>query len=1010
MNHPQVASNHPDGTRFVDVLRRELRQATRVEAAVSFLRFSGLGLILQELQDFVARGGQLRLLTSTYLNVTQPDALRALMSWLPAGALRVFDAHADLGLGGGGPGFHPKVWIFAEGSLAPRPHSESAAEPGARPSDAPPDAAPSAPASTRCWVGSSNLTRGGLAANLELNALHTDPGVAEALGRELRHLWDHPATRIPDTAFLAAYAARYLAAAPGNRVRSPTMAPSGQAAPASSAPSTAGPPAPTLVAAEPASSWGVAAPGPAAPDAPRKIPNEAQREALSRLAALREHDERRAVIIAATGIGKTLLAAFDAAAVGAQSILFASHRLEHLRQAQRAFAEVLPRHTTALLDGQSEPRFAREATPSGPHVLCASIQTLARRPELSARRWDYVVIDELHHAAGASYATVLARLDADFLLGLTATPERQDGHDVLALCDHNVAWEVRLPEAIRRGWLVPFHYFGVDDTTVDYSRIPWRNGSFNPEDLDHALAVEARAELALRHALEKGYDGHARATVGFCVSRRHARFMASAFRARGQLAEAVTGETPISAREALYERFSDRGDPLAWLFVADILNEGVDLPAINSILFLRPTESPTLFLQQLGRGLRHHPDCQVLTVVDLVGHHRSAWLPLTCLADPAALPGPASFQSRDVVLTPPAGCAFLLEDRTREMLARIVSHSGATRRRVTEGWERLRRELGAAPWPVDFIGRETGFSPEDVLSVFSTWSRARVALGDAEPWEVALGHDDPLQAFLSRCEKDWQAQRCHPYALVWALVTCPDDPRAGLAAFLDRFPRWRVELELADPKALRDDLPGLSTVEKKLDGLVVSGRLLPRILGALPPEALQREVERRLLYRLARDYHLRHGGVLRDPSALVRWRRYSRAEILHHFGRQYDPARHNAGVLTFQEPEWRDDIVLITSLDTSDAKATHQYRNGFDGPATFRWQSQNRNTPESEPGLRLITPGRARLHLFVQERKGQDAIYCGCVTPTRHEGSRPINVWFRLETPLPEGVLKVMNA
>lgn len=914
---------------MLDVCREGMARADEVHIAVSFLRFSGLGLLLDDLRRIRERGARLRLLTSTYLGVTQPDAIAALAKLLPQGDLRVFDAAT--------PGFHMKVFLFGGAALQ------------------------------ECWVGSSNLTKGGLSTNFELNLCHRDPDVVQAVHRDFALAWQHPAARVPDAAFIEAYAAR-IAQAELQSWRH--VAPPAGVADAWPAPGASGLTHPARHAPE---------------------PNEAQVEALARLGELRQCGERRAIVIAAPGIGKTYLAAFDALAARAQKILFVSHRLEHLRQALDTFVRVIPRISAGLVDGNH--------AYDGASMVFGSIQALHNQPRLLDRAWDYVVIDEFHHAEAKSYRALLDAANAGFLLGLTATPERQDGHDVVRLCDYNVAWEVRLPEAIRRAWLVPFHYFAVADELVDYASIPWRSGRFDPGALESALIIDERVDLALRHALEKGFDGRRRATVGFCAGRRHAAFMAEAFQARGLHAKHVTGDTPIDERQAIYRAFADPFHPLEWLFVADVLNEGVDIPAINSILFLRPTDSATIFIQQLGRGLRLHPDCEVLTVVDLVGHHRKAWLSLQVLDDPKALPGPSTVTDLPVTITPPLGCEIMLDDRTRQMLKKVDVHGRKRRDRCVETYERMRAELGTPPYPVDFIGRAEDVEPEDFRAVFGSWIACRKAMQDAEPWEAGLAEAHPLQVLLGHCERNWQAPRVTPYACLWGAVVHPDYPLAGYRAFFERFPRWRTEaiIEL-------DAASAAESVAKKLGSLWQGTGLDPRIFEPLAAAGVVLEVERRLQLVLERDFRARHGGVLRRPEDLVRWKRYARPEIINHFGQQFDPARHNTGVITFTEPAMARHIVLVTKLDTSTAQTQFHYRNAFSDSETFMWQSQNRNTPDSDPGRRLVTPGLAEIHLFVQERSHTGAVYCGLVEPIRHASSQPIDVWFRLRHALPERV------
>jgi len=905
-----IASNQPHGQRMLEVVRAGLERAVRADIGVAFLRFSGLHLLVDDIRRFRQRGRELRVLTSTYQCHTQPEAVRALTELIAPANVKVFDND--------GRGFHMKAFLF---------HGQ--------PSD--------------CWIGSSNLTKGGLTSNYELNLLQQEPvAFAEAQG-EFEAAWNDCCSYPLSEELYRDYRRRYLA---------------------SNGPTNQQP----LLVAEPG---------------PGRQPNEAQREALQRLHELRRAGEKKAVVIAAPGIGKTFLAAFDCHAARASNILFISHRLEHLRQALYTFLEVMPNLDAGLApasDWQSRP------------FVCATIQALKGHSAVVEREWDYVVIDEFHHAEAKSYRNLLGSLSTRFLLGLTATPERADGHDVLRICDYNVAYEIRLPEAINRKWLLPFHYFAVNDDVVDYNAVPWRRESFDPAAQENALSVEPRVELALKHALEKGFDGPRRATVGFCAGRKHARFMAEAFRQRGLEAECVTGDIPVEHRERIYADFANAAHPLEWLFVSDVLNEGVDIPAINSLLFLRPTDSATIFIQQLGRGLRLHPDCQVLTVIDLVGSAEAAWTSLRSLHDDRDAGRQPVIERAGVQLTPPRDCEFLLDERTQEILQKVERKGSQRKEACRAAYERLKLEIGYPPYPVDLLGRADMPEMTAYRSVFEDWIGCRQAMGDAEEWERQLVPNHPLRKLLARCERDWQAQRVHPYALLWGAVKRPGNLEAGYAAFFERFPRWSVE------QAALPSTRARATLSRELESLWDGDRLPPEVLEPLPQSLLLEQVESRLQYVLERDFITRHGGVLRQPGDLRLWTRYSRSEIVNHFGRQYDPTVHNQGILTFK-PEHPDHLAIIAKLDTSTAKASHRYVNGFPDSRHFQWQSQNKNTPETEPGYRLVTPGAAFIHLFVQERAHARPVYCGLVRPVQHRSSKPIEVIFQLASPVPETLL-----
>ncbi len=349
------------------------------------------------------------------------------------------------------------------------------------------------------------------------------------------------------------------------------------------------------------------------------VPHLVQREALEALERARSRGTRAGLVVMATGLGKTFVAAFDSRHF--QRVLFVAHRAEILRQSRDSFRRVRPEADLGLFN-------AEERMPTA-EVVFASVQTLVRRlDEFAPDAFDYVVVDEFHHAAAASYRRIIDHFQPRFLLGLTATPERMDGQALLALCGDEDAplFECNLVDGIRRELLCPFEYFGVHDS-VDFSPIPWRNGKFDSDALTKAVETRERADHALR-------EWRARAqkrTLAFCCTVSHADFMARHFISAGVRAVAVHSETTSAPRAESIERL--KAGELDVVFSVDVFNEGLDVPSVDTILMLRPSESPVVFLQQLGRGLRRDQPGKVLRVVDFIGNHRSFFLkPRTLLS------------------------------------------------------------------------------------------------------------------------------------------------------------------------------------------------------------------------------------------------------------------------------------------------------------------------------------------------------------------------------------------
>ena len=357
-------------------------------------------------------------------------------------------------------------------------------------------------------------------------------------------------------------------------------------------------------------------------------PRPFQLRILEALTAARQNKSMRNLIVAATGTGKTVISALDYKrtcdeAGQKEKLLFVAHRKEILEQSLSCFRTVLrDQNFGELLFDGAEPQ-------EWSHVF-ASVQSLqSKRPweALGAEHFKFVVIDEAHHWTAASYRPLFEHLKPDILLGLTATPERMDGSRIVDDFGGHFTAEIRLPEALEEKLLCPFHYFGVSDNIDLAEERFWRNGKYDQKEVESVLTgddirAKQRAALVLDaiHRYQPDLDGVK--GVGFCAGEKHAHYMADCFRRAGITATVILGTTNKLKRAEALQDF--REGKIAFLFTVDVLSEGIDIPEINMVLFLRPTESLTVFLQQLGRGLRHAPNKDCLTVLDFVGQtHRN---------------------------------------------------------------------------------------------------------------------------------------------------------------------------------------------------------------------------------------------------------------------------------------------------------------------------------------------------------------------------------------------------
>ncbi len=462
-------------------------------------------------------------------------------------------------------------------------------------------------------------------------------------------------------------------------------------------------------------------------------PHAIQREALDALAAARAERRGRALVVLATGLGKTWLAAFDVVAAfrdapAPPKVLFIAHREEILDQAAVTLGAALmrrwPRATVDFCVGA--------AGELGADLVVASVQKLSREPWLeraASYRWDYVIVDEVHHATAPSYRRVLDALDAAFVLGLTATPGRDDEADLLGLFDDHLAFRADLDRGIESGLLVPFRYFGLRDTT-DYAHIPWRNRRFDPAALAEAVQTQARMER-LWEAWQS-HPGHR--TLVFCASLAHANFVRDWLSSKGVRVAAVHSGEGSDDRSLALARL--RAGELDAVAAVDMFNEGVDLPAVDRVAMLRPTESSVLFLQQLGRGLRLAPGKDAVTVIDFVGNHKVFLERMRMLVSLGARqPGTDALAAllETGQTTLPAGCSVDVELEAIDLL-RHIRRSG--RSELERAYRELRDLRDDRPTVGDLY--RLGLEPGRLRGPGRGWFDFVRSEGDLTPDELAV--------------------------------------------------------------------------------------------------------------------------------------------------------------------------------------------------------------------------------------------------------------------------------
>lgn len=361
-------------------------------------------------------------------------------------------------------------------------------------------------------------------------------------------------------------------------------------------------------------------------------PNKMQQEALTALEKLQQDNKQKALLISATGTGKTYLSAFAVKKAKPKRLLFLAHREQILKQACKTFAKIIPDIQYGILSANHKD-FHKP-------YLFATINMLSKEENLTQftpTHFDYIIIDETHRAGASSYLKILNYFQPQFLLGMTATPERTDGFDIYQLFDHNIAYEIRLNQAMQENLLCPFHYFGITDITVDDQEIN-DNSTFND------LTTDARVTHIINQSQYYGFSGERLRGLIFCSQIEEAQILSQKFNERGFNTIALSGkdsqETRTNAIHKLEQK--ERSTGLDYIFTVDIMNEGIDIPAINQIIMLRPTKSAIIFVQQLGRGLRKYPQKDYVVILDFIGNYQNNFM------IPIALSGDTSYNKDNI--------------------------------------------------------------------------------------------------------------------------------------------------------------------------------------------------------------------------------------------------------------------------------------------------------------------------------------------------------------------------
>ena len=682
---PSFVSNNPEkGKKVISSIEGELQDCERFQISVAFITMGGITPLLQKLKELERKGIPGEILTTNYLNFSEPKAL-AKLNELNNITLKMYDVEAA------DNGFHTKGYIFKKEEVY------------------------------RIILGSSNMTGTALTSNIEWNTriISTEQGeVADQIVKEFNQLWNSDYA-LDFEKFYEIYKARYEIIKHQREEAKRDAIPSFEKY--------------TLT------------------------PNSMQEEFIVNLRKIIEKGEERALLISATGTGKTYASAFAMRELGFKRVLFIVHRAQLAKQAKKSFERVFNNSITMGIVGDGKHEYDC-------NFVFAMVETLNRDEHLfkyAKDAFDCIILDEAHHSPANTYQKIMNYFTPKLFLGMTATPDKRDDHiegrNVYELFHHQIALEIRLQKAMEDNLLCPFHYFGISDIAMLNDKV-FKGKSVTEKDFN-LLTSEERVNHVIEQAEYYGYSGDRVKGLIFCSRNKECDTLSRMFNERGYRTLAISNETPQKLRETAFERLAmneeeatDELKPLDYIFSVDILNEGVDIVEVNQVIMLRPTQSPIVFIQQLGRGLRRAEGKEYVVILDFIGNYNNNFM------IPVALSGDRTYNSdviRKYVIsgnsTIPGASTIHFDEISKEKIFHAIDciRSGTFKQLIREGYINLKNRLGKYPMLIDFYINDE-IDPLIIIKEYKTYYSFIEQMEKTEKIFNLTQHEKCILEYLSK--------------------------------------------------------------------------------------------------------------------------------------------------------------------------------------------------------------------------------------------------------------------